>query len=97
LWTAFTGEEAIEKADSFRPDVMVMDVRLPGINGIEATRQVRTRHPNMRIIVWTPSNDHDTRAKALAAGADVFLGKSGDPHRLVTAIGRLLGHESRRR
>jgi two-component system, NarL family, response regulator LiaR len=87
---ADTGQEAIRKAVLFEPDVILMDVRLPDMDGIEATREILTRWRAARVIVWTSYADFSLRAAAFAAGARAFLLKSGDPSELIGAFGRFL-------
>lgn len=83
---ASSGEDAAALAHELRPDVVLMDVRMPGCGGIEATRQIRERDPGVRIVMVT-SYDHDeVIVSALRAGASGFVPKSDDPGLLVDAI-----------
>ena len=68
---AANGQEAVQLAGDEQPDVILMDVRMPVMDGVEATRQIKARWPQTKIIILTmyPSN----KAEALAAGADRFL------------------------
>ena len=56
---ASDGEEAVQLAEKFQPDVMVMDVRMPRLNGIEATRRIKAEHPRIRILVLTAHDDDE--------------------------------------
>ncbi|MEB4615162.1 response regulator transcription factor [Leucobacter sp. M11] len=83
---AGTGEEGIALAERMRPDVIVMDVRMPGIGGIEATRRLTSQTPGAPVLVLT-SFDLDRFAfGALRAGASAFLLKSAAPEELVAAV-----------
>jgi DNA-binding NarL/FixJ family response regulator len=95
FWTAARGEEAIEKTNSFRPDAVLMDVGLPGINGIEATPRIKVTYPDTKVIVWTLRDDPAMREQAIAGGADTFLLKSDEPEGLLRSVRDLLGQQSR--
>jgi DNA-binding NarL/FixJ family response regulator len=83
---AGTGEEAVALARTLRPDVVLMDVRMPGIGGIEATRRITRAYPGTRVVVLT-TFDLDTYAfESLRAGASAFLLKSATPAELTDAI-----------
>ena len=81
---ASNGREAVRLTEQCRPDVVLMDVRMPVLNGIEATRLVKSRWPHIRVVVLTVHAAH--RAEALAAGADGFLIKGGPVDDLLEAI-----------
>ena len=72
---ARTGAEAVEQAEMLRPDVVVMDIRMPEMNGIEATRRITTRLAGTHVIVLTTFDDDDYVFGALRAGASGFLVK----------------------
>lgn len=83
---AATGEGAVLLAPELRPDVVVMDLSMPGAGGVEATRQVRALLPDVRVLVLTTfSDDHRVRA-ALAAGATGYLLKDAAPEDVVAAV-----------
>ena len=81
---AANGREAVTLATERRPDVVLMDVQMPVMDGLEATRRIKSQRPEVRVIVLTLHGDR--RAEALAAGADVFLVKGGPPECLRNAI-----------
>lgn len=83
---AATGEEAVMLAASLQPDVIVMDLRMPGINGIEATRRIVQAHPQMRILVVTLFEDDDSVFAALRAGARGYILKDANEVEVVRAI-----------
>lgn len=85
---ASDGREAVELARSLRPDVLLMDIRMPRVDGIEATRRI-VDDPELgqvRVLVLTTFEDDETVGAALRAGASGFIGKGSDPAALVHAI-----------
>ena len=85
---AADGAEAQRMAEDTHPDLVVMDIRMPGVDGITATRGIKSRWPGIRVLAL--SLDPTLRDAALAAGADVFVGKGESPERLLCAISSLL-------
>jgi DNA-binding NarL/FixJ family response regulator len=83
---ATTGQEAIELADSLQPDVILMDLQMPGINGIEATRQILHSSPHIRILVVTLFEDDSSVFTALRAGARGYILKDAKEEEIVRAI-----------
>jgi len=81
-----SGSEAIELAQSLLPDVLVMDIHMPGMDGIEATRQVALRCPSVAVLVLTMHDDDDTVFAALRAGARGYLLKGSEQDKLTRAI-----------
>ncbi len=83
---AATGEEAVDRAADLRPDVVVMDLSMPGAGGVDATARLRAAMPAVRVLVLTTfSDDHRVRA-ALAAGATGYLLKDAAPDDVVAAV-----------
>ena len=83
---AADGEQAIAMAAAHTPDVICMDVRMPGLDGIEATRRILAEHPAARIVIVTTFDDDEYLFAALAAGASGFLLKNAGPEELVNAV-----------
>lgn len=86
---ASSGREAVELAAHYAPDVVLMDLLMPGVDGIEATRRIHRLRPHVKVIVLTASDDGELGLLALRAGAVGFLGKSVDPEtlpRIVKAV-----------
>ncbi|HYG95325.1 MAG TPA: response regulator transcription factor [Nocardioides sp.] len=83
---AADGEEAIDLCRTERPDVVLMDVRMPGVDGIAATREVTTMDPTPRVLVLTTFDLDEVVYDALRAGASGFLLKDAPEERLVAAI-----------
>ena len=82
-----TGEAAVERAEREQLDVILMDVNLgKGINGIEATRQVKEKAPSTRVLILTMFTDPGTVAEAVKAGADGYLSKGASKEVVVQAI-----------
>ncbi|MFK3984914.1 response regulator [Micromonospora sp. NPDC050397] len=80
------GREAVRLAERFRPDVVLMDLRMPGMDGIEATRRIVEHHPASRVLVLTTFADDADIYGALGAGAIGYLVKDGAPEDLVDAV-----------
>ena len=83
---ATDGLEAIDLACALSPDVILMDVRMPGCNGLEATRRIKARMPQARIVMLTTSADDDDLFEAIRSGACGYLIKSIDTETLVDAL-----------
>lgn len=83
---AADGREALALVAEQSPDVVLMDVRMPGMNGVAATRQIRARHPRTRVIVLTTFDDDEYVFESLRAGASGYLLKNADPDHLAAAI-----------
>ncbi len=88
------GQEAIALAARLNPDVILMDLGMPRLDGIEATRQIRTRQPESRILVMTSFATDDKVLPAIKAGAQGYLLKESAPDDLVQAIRQIYRGES---
>lgn len=84
LWTS--AEEALKKVDAFRPQVVLMDINLPGMSGIEATARIKQHLPEIQVIMVTVYRDHDQIFAALKAGASGYLLKRSTPEEVRQAI-----------
>ena len=80
------GERAVEVVEETRPDVVVMDLSMPRLNGVDATRQILEREPAVRVLVLTSAPHGELAAQALAAGAHTLLAKGINLDPLITAI-----------
>jgi DNA-binding NarL/FixJ family response regulator len=83
---ASTGREAVERARRLGPDVVLMDVRMPDLDGIEATRELARIAPDARVLILTTFEQDDYVFGALRAGASGFLLKRARPEELVAAV-----------
>ncbi|MET7392781.1 response regulator transcription factor [Dactylosporangium sp. NPDC005572] len=83
---ADNGRDAIRLTDELRPDVVVMDLRMPGVDGTAATARIRAAHPACKVVVVTTFDDDDHLYPALAAGACGFLVKDAAPAELLDGI-----------
>jgi DNA-binding NarL/FixJ family response regulator len=83
---AADGEEAVARAAELAPDVVLMDIRMPALDGIEATRQITAREGAARVIVLTTFDLDEYVYESLRAGASAFLLKDAREHQLVAAI-----------
>jgi DNA-binding NarL/FixJ family response regulator len=84
--SAADGEEALALAERHRPEVMLMDLRMPRLDGIEATRRLREHHPEVRVIALTTYADDESVLGALRAGARGYLTKDAGSEDIRTAI-----------
>lgn len=84
--TATSGAEAVEAALAHHIDVAILDIRMPGMDGISAAQAILERKPECRIIMLTTFNDEELVARSISAGANGFLLKDADPEVLVTAV-----------
>jgi two-component system, NarL family, response regulator LiaR len=80
------GEAAIEQGGRLRPDVVLMDLVMPGLDGLGAMRALRERVPSARVIVLTSFVDDDKLLPALRAGAAGYLLKNASPHEIARAV-----------
>ena len=83
---ASSGDEALALVDAFRPDVVIMDVAMPGMNGIDATRRIRARAPESAILALTMHEDEQYFFAMLEAGAAGYIPKRAAPDDLVSAV-----------
>lgn len=83
---ASDGAVALDQVAALAPDVVLMDIRMPGVDGIEATRRVVAEHPTVRVLVLTTFDVDEYAFAALRAGASGFLLKSARPEELADAI-----------
>jgi DNA-binding NarL/FixJ family response regulator len=83
---AADGRQAVIQTEQLRPDVVLMDVEMPDVDGIEATRRITSTHPTSRVVILTACNDHSRIEDALRAGAAGYVLKHSDPDQVVRAV-----------
>ena len=92
--TARDGLEALGQVVTLRPALVVLDVRMPRMNGLEAAALIRARFPEVRILMMSLDDDAGTRAECFAHGAHAFVAKSKGAAELLPAIFRLFNMDS---
>ena len=90
---AATGREAVNKAKQLKPDVVIMDISLPGLNGLEATRQIMKVAPKAQVLILSVHDSKEIVSKALVAGCRSYILKSDTERDLVTAVDALRRHK----
>jgi DNA-binding NarL/FixJ family response regulator len=83
---ASNGREAIRLTESLKPDVILMDLEMPVMDGYETTRQIKTRFPSCRVVALTVHDYEAARAKAHQSGVDAFLVKGASLESIVQSI-----------
>ncbi len=88
VWEAANGKEALRLAGEIEPHLIVMDIRMPELDGLAATREIKARWPRVKVMVLSMYQEQEREARA--AGADLFVGKGETPERLLCALSSLL-------
>jgi DNA-binding NarL/FixJ family response regulator len=83
---ASDGEDAVGRCESERPEVALLDLEMPGVDGVEATRRIRAASPDTNVVVFTSFSDRDRIVRAMDAGAIGYLLKDAEPAELHDAI-----------
>jgi DNA-binding NarL/FixJ family response regulator len=91
---ASTGEEAVAMAAELKPDIVLMDLQMPGINGIEATRQIMGDSPHVGVVVVTMFEDDDSVFAAMRAGARGYVLKGADAEEVLKVVGAVAEGEA---
>lgn len=90
---AETGRDAVERCRSLEPDLVLIDIRMPGVNGLEATREIKLRQPGVKVVVLSVSDSVQDLFTAIQYGAQGYLLKSMDPADWVAYLHALLEDE----
>ncbi|PLA37666.1 DNA-binding response regulator [Corynebacterium coyleae] len=93
-WLAANGEEAVQACDSDPVGIVLMDVQMPVLDGIAATRRITQHHPDTKVIVLTTFDDEDYVLGGIGAGASGFLLKDAEPEALLDAIRTVAGGDA---
>jgi DNA-binding NarL/FixJ family response regulator len=88
---AHDGESAVRMAGTTKPDVVLMDIAMPGVDGVEATRRIRKRRKSTEVLILTGSNARNDVDRARRAGAAAYVTKDRIASQLVEAIAELAG------
>ena len=83
---AASGEEAIALAENLQPDVILMDIKMPGINGLQAIREILQTSPHIRVLIVSMLEDDDSVFAAMRAGAHGYLPKGANQAEMLRAI-----------
>ena len=86
MGAAGDGREAIEMVASLRPDVVLMDLSMPEMDGVEATQRITAAHPDAKIVILSSFSEHQRVLAALDAGAEGYVLKHADPEQILAAI-----------
>ena len=93
IYTANNGREAVDKATSNHIDCVIMDINMPVLNGLEATKLIKQQNPYIKIIVFSILRDVSIVSKMMKAGADGFINKDTGKAELLKAIGKVMQGE----
>jgi DNA-binding NarL/FixJ family response regulator len=86
IGSAVDGEQAVVLAQTLHPDVLLMDIRMPGINGVEATRRVLAAAPDVAVVMLTMVDDDESVSEALREGARGYVLKDADQHEMLRVV-----------
>ncbi len=85
---AASGAEALSLVEEIQPRLVVMDIRMPELDGLEATRRIKQRWPSVKVMILSIYQEREEEAQT--AGADLFMGKGAPPENLLAALSSLL-------
>ncbi len=84
--TASTGREAIHLCEQYHPDIVIMDIEMPTMSGIDALKVIKEQYPEIKVIILTTFDNKENIISAFLASADGYITKDIDPHELITTI-----------
>lgn len=91
FFRARNGQEAVELAESEKPDLILMDIKMPVMDGLEATRQIKAKMPDMPIVALTANAFDSDRHSAFEAGCNDFLSKPVNAEKCIQTIAKYIG------
>lgn len=94
IGTVSSGEEALEKVGVWSPDLILMDISMPGMGGIEATKQIKEKYPHVKVLMLTMFSEEDYLKKAIKAGASGYVLKKAVDTELISAVKTVLHGET---
>lgn len=94
IGTVSSGEEALEKVGIWSPDLILMDISMPGMGGIEATKQIKEKYPHVKVLMLTMFSEEDYLKKAIKAGASGYVLKKAVDTELISAVKTVLQGET---
>jgi DNA-binding NarL/FixJ family response regulator len=92
---AENGQQAVEKVMELHPDIVILDLTMPVMNGLEAARKIRSLAPEVRIIVFSLHDGNIAKEEALQAGAHAFLHKTATGEEILKTIAAVMDKDSR--
>ncbi len=84
------GDEVMDLVEKQRPDLMLLDGRMPGMDGVDCLKLIREHHPHVKVVMLSASEDAAQVAEALAAGASAYIGKRINPNDLASALRQIV-------
>lgn len=90
VFTAANGDDIVNKCDAVRPEVILMDIEMPVMNGIEATKKIKEKFPEIKVLMLTVFDDDTRIMEAIIAGANGYLLKEEHPGKIVDAVQHLM-------
>lgn len=91
---AYDGTSAVERISATKPDIAVLDLRMPGLNGIEVTERVKPEFESLKVIILTAADDNEFLTRAVEAGVDGYLTKDCAMEELAASIRRVMSGET---
>ena len=88
---ASNGQEAVDKYETVHPDLVLMDITMPIMDGITATRTIKLAHPDAKVVMCTAMGQKNMVIEAIQAGAKDFIVKPFQPERVLESISKLIG------
>jgi len=90
VFTSFNGEDGLSNFKKYKPDLVLLDIKMPGINGLEVLKQMKAQEKNASVVMFTVLGDDSTRREAEALGAGDFIRKPFNMDELEGVVSRML-------